>query len=248
MLEAKGICKKFGGLQASKNVTFHVDKGAIVSLIGPNGAGKTTLFALVTGFLRPDAGVVTFEGEDITGLRPEQIARKGMIRTFQIVQPFDGQSVRENIAVGAHLHIRSRRAALEKADAVGKRVGLGGLLDLDAAALTGSARKRLEVARALATEPKLILFDEVLAGLNPSEIRDVIPIVRSIRDEGITIVLIEHVMQAVMSLSDYSWVLSQGAILAHGTPKEVTANPVVIEAYLGKGMADRIASQGASNA
>ncbi|MCU0790233.1 MAG: ABC transporter ATP-binding protein [Nitratireductor sp.] len=248
MLEISGISKSFGGVQASRNVTMHVPQGGITSLIGPNGAGKTTLFALITGFHKPDAGTVRFLGEDITGLAPEQIATRGMVRTFQIVQPFAGQSVRENIAVGAHLRLRRRADALEKAEAVARQVGLADRLDSDAAALTVAGRKRLEVARALATDPKLILFDEVLAGLNPSEIRDVIPVIRAVADTGVTILLIEHVMQAVMSLSNYAWVLNQGEIIAEGPPKQIVANPAVVEAYLGKGMAGRIARREASHA
>lgn len=243
MLDVKGISKSFGGLKAVDSVTMKVEEGALVSLIGPNGAGKTTFFALITGFHRPDAGTVHFRGQDITGWKPSDIARAGMVRTFQIVQPFAGQTVLENIAVGAHLHHASRRDALDHAREVAEKVGLGDRLDQDAASLTVAGRKRLEVARALATDPKLVLFDEVLAGLNPSEIRDVIPVIRAIRDSGVTILLIEHVMQAVMSLSEYTFVLNQGRMIAEGVPRDVANDQTVIEAYLGPGMAARLKSQ-----
>jgi branched-chain amino acid transport system ATP-binding protein len=248
MLEVEGLSKHFGGVRAANDVRLSLEEGKIASLIGPNGAGKTTLFAMITGFHKPDEGRVHFNGEDITGLSPEAIARRGMVRTFQIVQPFAGQTVRENIAVGAHLRIASRSRALAKAEEVARRVGLGDRLDIDAAALTGAGRKRLEVARALATEPRLILFDEVMAGLNPSEIRDVIPVIRALRDSGVTILLIEHVMQAVMSLSEHTWVLSEGEIIAEGAPADVVADPRVVAAYLGEGMAARMKRREAGHA
>jgi branched-chain amino acid transport system ATP-binding protein len=243
MLDVRGISKSFGGLKAVDNVSMKISEGSLVSLIGPNGAGKTTFFALITGFHKPDSGAVTFAGNDILGVKPSDIARAGMVRTFQIVQPFAGQTVRENIAVGAHLRHASRRDALDRAREVAEKVGLGDRLDQDAADLTVAGRKRLEVARALATDPKLVLFDEVLAGLNPSEIRDVIPVIRAVRDSGVTILLIEHVMQAVMSLSEYTFVLNQGRLIAEGEPRAVAADQTVIEAYLGPGMAARLKSQ-----
>ncbi len=241
MLEARHLSISFGGLKAVEDVSLAVPEGGIVSLIGPNGAGKSTLFALLSGFLRPAAGTVSWQGEDITGLAPHRVCRRGLVRTFQIVQPFAAQTVRENIAVGAHLHHRSRRAALARAEAVAERVGLAGQLDKLALNLTIAGRKRLELARALATEPRLLLLDEVLAGLNPGEVREMLPVIRGLRDkEGITILMIEHVMQAVTALSEYTWVLSNGRLIAEGRHEQVANDPVVIEAYLGHGVAERL--------
>lgn len=245
-LAVRGVSKRFGGLLAVDDATFDVAEGAVTGLIGPNGAGKTTLFALIAGFETPTSGIVMLEGEEITGRRPHELARMGLARTFQIVQPFAGLSVRENIAVGAFLRVPRRSAALEAAEEVAARVGLAGQLDKPAAALTVAGRKRLEVARALATRPKLLLLDEVLAGLNPSELRDIVPMIRGIRDTGITVLMIEHVMQAVMNLCSQVHVLAQGRIIASGSPAEVVAAPAVVEAYLGPGAARRL--QGAPHA
>ena len=240
VLEARNLSISFGGLKAVEDVSVAAPRGAIVALIGPNGAGKTTLFNLVSGFLKPRAGIVTLEGRDITGLAPHQICRLGMTRTFQIVQPFAAQTVRENIAVGAHLHHRSRAAALGRADEVARQLGLAAELDKPALNLTIAGRKRLELARALATDPKLLLLDEVLAGLNPQEIAGMIPVVRGIRESGVTVLMIEHVMQAVMNLADEVYVLNNGRLIARGAPHAVTNDPQVIEAYLGQGTAERL--------
>jgi branched-chain amino acid transport system ATP-binding protein len=239
-LAVRGVTKRFGGLVAVDDATLDVAEGSITGLIGPNGAGKTTLFAVVAGFEKPTAGIVLLEGEEITGRRPHDLARMGLARTFQIVQPFAGLSVRENIAVGAFLRTAKRAEALAAAEEVAARVGLTDQLDKPAAALTVAGRKRLEVARALATRPKLLLLDEVLAGLNPSEVRDIVPVVQAIRASGVTVLMIEHVMQAVMNLCDRVHVLAQGRIIASGTPAEVVAAPEVVEAYLGKGAARRL--------
>lgn len=240
MLEIAHVIKRFGQLAVTRDISFTLNQGEIGALIGPNGAGKTTLFNQVSGFIVPDAGDIRLEGRSLVGLAPEAICASGVGRTFQIAQPFAGLSVRENIAVGAHLHRRKRADALRHAESVADRVGLTSQIAKSAATLTVAGRKRLELAKALATDPKLLLLDEVMAGLTPVEIDQIIPVIRSIRDSGVTILLIEHVMRAVMNLSDRAWVLNSGQLIASGKPSAIAADPAVIEAYLGHGAAGRM--------
>jgi branched-chain amino acid transport system ATP-binding protein len=248
MLVVERVTKRFGGLVAVNEASLTAPHGRITGLIGPNGAGKTTLFAVIAGFEPPTAGRVLLDSSDITAEPVHRRAHRGIARTFQIVQPFAGLTVRENIAVGAHLRHRARKDALAKADAIARQVGLGDMLDRQADSLTVAGRKRLELGRALATAPRLLLLDEVLAGLNPSEIRDMIPVVRAIRESGVTILMVEHVMQAVMSLCEHIYVLAEGRITAEGPPDAVSRDPRVIEAYLGHGAAARARSREASHA
>lgn len=231
---------QFGGLKAVNQASLKVKEGSITGLIGPNGAGKITLFSIVSGFLNPTEGQILYHDQDITQQETHLRAEHGIARTFQIVQPFAGLSVLENIVVGAFLRYPQREQAEAKAREVGIAVGLQSNFNRSAQDLTVAGRKRLELARALATEPQLLLLDEVLAGLNPSEIRDIIPVIQSIRQSGVTILMIEHVMQAVVSLCDHVYVLNQGQMIAEGTPHHVVRDPAVIEAYLGQGAASRL--------
>ena len=234
LLEVTGISRRFGGLQAVRDLSLSVAPDEVLGLIGPNGAGKTTAFNLLSGFLAPDRGQIRFDGRSIVGLPPHAICRLGLCRTFQIVRPFPRLSVLDNVRVGA----LSRRARMEDARArareVIEQVGLGGKVDHAAGALTLAERKRLELARALATEPRLLLLDEVMAGLNPTEIEAIVALVKRINASGVAILLIEHNMRAVMSLSHRIAVLNFGEKIVEGEPAAVANHPRVIEAYLGE--------------
>ena len=237
MLDVSGLDKRFGGLHAVKNLSFRVGEGEIVGLIGPNGAGKTTVFGLLSGFLRPDAGQVTFRGRSITGLPPHRVNALGLARTFQIVRPFARLSVLLNVTVGALGRHANPTEAARRALAVLEEVGLAAKRDQPARSLTLTERKRLELARALATEPTLLLLDEVMAGLNATETERIVDLVGAINRRGVAVLLIEHVMRAVMSLSQRIVVLNYGELIAEGRPEAVASDPRVIEAYLGAGTA-----------
>jgi branched-chain amino acid transport system ATP-binding protein len=243
ILQVRGLGISFGGLVALAEVSFELPRASIYGVIGPNGAGKTTLFNVLSGVNRPDTGSIQFLGKDITALAPYRVARLGLSRTYQVVRPLNELTVLENAMVGAcfgRLRRSGADAAKKAADTL-SRVGLGERADQLAGTLNLAEKKRLELARALSADPHVLLLDEVLAGLNPTEVTRMLEIVRGIRDEGVAILMIEHVMRAIMSLSDHVLVLEAGRLLAEGTPAVVAANPRVIEAYLGNPEMARIA-------
>ncbi len=234
LLDAQNVTMAFGAFKAVDDVSVAVSAGEVLGLIGPNGAGKSTFFNCLTGDLAPSSGTIHFEGRDVTRMTPEDRAALGIARTFQVPLTFESMSVLDNVMIGAFLRYPSTRAARDKAREVVDYVGLGHVSAAPARSLGTPGRKRLEIARALASEPKVLLLDEAMAGLTPGEIRTAIDLVRRIHESGITLVIVEHIMEVIISLADRVVVFHQGQEIARGTPREVTSNERVIEAYLGK--------------
>lgn len=234
ILEISGLTKNFGGLTAVSSLDLHIGQGEILALIGPNGAGKSTVFNMVAGVYAPSEGTVRFKDCVINGRKPWDLCKLGIARTFQIVKPFATKTVLYNVMVGAFLHAGTTARAREKAETVMATLGLDHLRDRLAGSLTIADRKRLEIAKALATDPELLLLDEVMAGLRPTEVDDMIAVIRSLRDRGVTVFVIEHIMRAVMALSDRVVVIQFGQKIAEGTPEAVTRDENVIKAYLGE--------------
>lgn len=234
LLEVENVSKRFGGVQAVDDVSLQLDEGEILGIIGPNGAGKTSLFNLITGTIRTDTGKIVLDGTDITSTSPTKRARAGIGRTFQVVRPFSRMTVAENVMVPVLVHTPKVGRARAKAVALLDELGIGRLADLDVSQLTLVQRKRVEVARALATEPRVLLLDEVLAGLNTREVLDVLPFITEVRERGVSIIMIEHLVKALTSVSDRIIVLDRGALLAQGKSEDVLKDPAVITAYLGE--------------
>jgi branched-chain amino acid transport system ATP-binding protein len=234
LLEVTGVTKRFGGLVAVNDLSLSLDNGQILGLIGPNGAGKTTAFNMISGFYAPDEGEVHFDGKQINGLRPDQVCKLGLTRTFQVVKPFPQLSVRDNVMVGAYNRTNNRRESRQKAEEIIEFLGMQDMADMTAGSLSVAYRKRLEVAKALATDPKIILLDEAMAGLRPIETDHMIDLVRQVSKQGIALLLVEHVMRVIMSLAERIVVIHHGEKIAEGDPQEIVQDKAVIDAYLGE--------------
>ena len=233
LLEVRNVSKRFGGVQANLDISFDVIQGEILGLIGPNGAGKTSLFNSISGEVTPDSGEIRLDGERISGLGPVEATRRGIARTFQVVRSFDSMTVLENVMVGAFTRTRRAAAAMAEAERVIDFAGLTGRIDTPAISLTPPEKRKLEVARALATKSRLLLLDEMLTGLTPAEAQSGVQLIRDVRDQGVTIIMVEHVMEVLLPLIDRAVVLNLGRVLTTGSPQEVVKNPEMIRAYLG---------------
>lgn len=234
LLEVNNVTKRFGGLVAVNDLSLSVSQGEILGMIGPNGAGKTTAFNMISGYYKPNEGQVIFDGKDITGLRPDQVCKLGLARTFQVVKPFPQLSVLDNVIVGAYNRTNDKQEAQQKAQEILGFLGMGDMTEHLAGGLSVAGRKRLEIAKVLATEPKMILLDEAMAGLRPIETDEIIELVRQISQQGIALLLVEHVMKVIMSLADRIVVIHHGEKLAEGEPQQVVQDKAVIDAYLGE--------------
>lgn len=239
LLSVQNVCKYFHGNKAVDDVSLEINKGEIVGLIGANGAGKTTLFNCLTGYYKATSGKIIYDGKAIENLKPHVICRMGIGRTFQIAKPFGSLSVLENVAVGAYNKCKKKSEAYDKARQCIIFTGLAGKEDTDSATLNTGEQRRLELARALATDPELLLLDEVMAGLTPTESQEMVELIRNVKEQGVTILMIEHIMPVIMSLSDTVYVLEQGRLICRGTPEEVSQNTQVIESYLGRSQEEK---------
>lgn len=234
LLEARGVVKRFGGLFAVRNVDLEIEPGETVGLIGPNGAGKTTLFSVLSGFLPPEGGEIRFDGRPVVGLTPEELVRRGLCRTFQLAKPFGNMTVLQNVMVGAFARLRSPSQSAKEAERILELTGMTPLRDVLAKTLPVELRKRLEVARSLATHPRLLLLDEVMAGLNPTEVKQMRDLLQAVSRQEITLFIIEHVMAVIMSLCQRILVLHHGEKIAEGPPAQIARHPRVVQAYLGE--------------
>ena len=238
LLKIDMVGKRFGGVQAVKSLSFDLQRGEILGLLGPNGAGKTTAFNMIAGFIEPDAGHITLEGRDITGKRPWDVCQSGLARTFQLSKPFGGMSTRENLVVGSLVKANNRQRARAKADELLDFLGMTALADVDANNLTAFERRKVELGRALSTEPSLLLMDEVVAGATPQEAMTMVNLIKRVRDRGVTVLIIEHVMKVIMGLSDRVIVMHLGELIANGLPAQVVNQPNVLKAYFGDDYVD----------